>query len=744
MINITNALLNKWEGKIVYMPNGGGKTTSSLFIQQELEKNSPKVGLFTRKSLENLIAVGNSKPYEIYFGLDAIKIAKRDRLLEEIKKTAPLSKYVKSSFSETSANRAREKSFYCAYFAFKNLNEVPKRFKKGKNLIDVDFEQDGIAKEFDSILRLDIYNAINSLINSFEDKDQLLVGWDVNSEIPGDYYDEIMDLYLYCVTFKVKTCLLCGHKYRSPKVLKEKMDNHINGLAFLDDMPFAGRVLEIANDVYASAKESSVLKPIFPSEEKSVKKCFRDLKLYKRICELTLYHIGKTLTDVETSNGNTVFDCLCELERLEKAISSRLTNKKRIERFNNYLISQIKKIIYLPEEIKIEPLQDGFGLSFKIKNKKVNPYEILSESESKRFALVALRAEIRFGSIDSLILDDPVDSYDDYNKLICIDYISSFYKTTRIKHLFVLTNDFETVFRLSKKCNKNVIFYLPDFDNRLGGQGVNTYIEKECNSKEVDLISRNEVFYFAQLIGEKQTKPYDYEMLLTALILSCRNFNDELLRKLTRVIINRGSASCVIHDAAWNNEMKNRIVMRLEHFIPSFADPLFHSYSVTFGDVSDCFSRLAICRTSFPASRISDNRLFCDVRDSLCSAAYVNTSSDYATIINYISKKLIIVSQAKFQLEEKLINLIENNYGQTYAAMVLNTKMLGPKIATALSIDAANGGLITNRLKRIESIHEKYSVLYNLFDHGLIQQISPYLPASTRDISNFYFDVKNV
>ena len=82
MINYDDSLISRWTGKIIYIPNGGGKTTSSKKLLESLSAiQGNQVNLFTRRSLDDLIAIGDAKRNEVYFGFDAKRVARRRAFL---------------------------------------------------------------------------------------------------------------------------------------------------------------------------------------------------------------------------------------------------------------------------------------------------------------------------------------------------------------------------------------------------------------------------------------------------------------------------------------------------------------------------------------------------------------------------------------------------------------------------------------------------------------------------------------
>lgn len=742
MIKYQKSFIPDWRNKIVYMPNGGGKTTSASLLKNDLRiTEGVYVDLFTRRTIENLIFIGDSKYNEIYFGFDAERIRKRDELSKIISDASPIGKFVKEVYSETNAKKAREKSFYCAVSSASNLKDKPIRYSKPRVASEIDFDNDEVLNELDGCLDPNIYFS-GKKINKDVVKNKIIsLDWDSDYCIPEEQFEEILDLYCYCILYKVKTCLLCGHEYRSYRTLKNRIDAHFSKLSKMENSSVTNDVLSLSRQIYLKSKVSPILNKLFPLKERTLNACLRDILLYVRLCDLTLYYISKRLLNQKTINNKSVDECATELEKIENEIKNHASNRKRVNSFNNYLIKEINNFIRLPKEISISALEGNYGLSFKIDNKKINPYETFSESEIKRFALVALKAEIHFGKINTLILDDPVDSYDDYNKVICIDYISDICKMSKLISCYILSNDFEAIFRLSKQCKKDVIFYLPDFGTKLGGTDIGGLIRINCDKNDVELISKNEIVFFSKLVGEKQNYLFNYESLLTALILSCRNFNTEVFSKLSRIKIDKSNGSTTVIDSTWQNDVSERIVAKVEHFIPYSSNPTSNSLTITFGEVCDCFARLSKNKKTFPFLNKTDTRLFYDVRKNIAESSFV-FGDGYSGVLNYISKKMVIVSHVKFMLEKKLIDKIETEYGTKFAATVVGVKTLGKKITAARIIDKANGNKAESFLETVSDIHEKYSTLYNLFDHGLTEQFSPYLPASNFDINNFYLEVE--
>ena len=103
---------------------------------------------------------------------------------------------------------------------------------------------------------------------------------------------------------------------------------------------------------------------------------------------------------------------------------------------------------------------------------------------------------------------------------------------------------------------------------------------------------------------------------------------------------------------------------------------------------------------------------------------------------------MTIVSFIKYEFEKRMILCIQSVFDSTSLDKVVGEHGLLNKISRAIQINKDNGYGLDNYLKKCISIHEKYSVIYNSFDHGLIYQIMPYYSTSTKDIESLWQEVQ--
>jgi predicted ATP-binding protein involved in virulence len=105
MIVYSDSFIDGWNRKIIYAPNGFGKTTSAKQIALNLQKKNIRVGLFTRREIEELVQDFDDK---LYMGIDAKTLVEKMRIEEAYSKADPLKKYAKQHCSASTVSAAKK------------------------------------------------------------------------------------------------------------------------------------------------------------------------------------------------------------------------------------------------------------------------------------------------------------------------------------------------------------------------------------------------------------------------------------------------------------------------------------------------------------------------------------------------------------------------------------------------------------------------------------------------------------
>ena len=160
MISFSQNFLNEWDKKIIYAPNGFGKTTNSKKLNNYLNEQNSRSLLFTRREIEKLVA---NYGHSIYFGETAINAEQNKKIETLYHESSKIKQFFKTKYNTNSITKLKKNSFYIQYQKISKLEEFT-------DIININF--DGIndlqvekAVEFDKILNFDIYKKAIKIIN---------------------------------------------------------------------------------------------------------------------------------------------------------------------------------------------------------------------------------------------------------------------------------------------------------------------------------------------------------------------------------------------------------------------------------------------------------------------------------------------------------------------------------------------------------------------------------------------------
>ncbi len=741
MLYFNDSKIMEWNKKVVYAPNSFGKTTSANSLYKKHYDMGGKVDIFSRQKIQSLVSNFGSK---FFLGAKSGLEARKAEIEEWLKKNKTLVNVFSYKSKAKNTSELKENSFYCSFQNIKNLYsipEIPEQYKVKSKLLKKFSLED--VKTLDQNLSHELFNKIDSFLKELEGYE--LINYKTSAEVSNyevseNVLLEIQDIYFYCKFNKVNKCYLCGKKFKSHDALLEHIENRMSELKV--DEKKESKLKQLVYEVIKLRDDSKdkILLDLFNKEYSTVKRQVALLSFYRNICLCCISYmhnevLSSKIEDSDSISDNTIYNLILEKENIEKKLKEKKKTKKQIKTFNDYIINEMRKFLILNDRINVEPLQDTCGLSFKISGKVVDPYEILSESEIKRLSLIVLKAEVRYQHIETLILDDPIDSYDDYNKRIACQYISELVTKRSLKQWYIFTNDFECVYYLSKCLKAPTIFNLQDID-RVFNSSSND-IEVECNCKQVGVIAKNDLYFLDYFINRKQSNfEFDTDIFLCALTLTLRNVKTDFLNKYDNISI---SNSPFLTKNDWSNHIKTYIEGYTEHY------DIINSPIVEIKDVVLPFYSLSTNhRSSFPTLNIRNNNTFETYRENV-SKAVLPRNNTYSDVVNYLFKKVVIVNYLKYELEKKLMLLVKNTFTTTdFSSVESINSGLGNRIAEAIKINKTIGYGLEIKLNKIESIHKNFSSLYNSIDHGTTLMISPYLSTSVKDIENFKNEINKI
>lgn len=753
MFEYNNGYENKWSKKVVLLQNGGGKTLASKRLEEDLKKDGFKPKRFSRRGIENMVAeTGNG----IYIGESAEKALRRDEIKDAINQSSIIKNDVKEVSKVSSAKAARDKNFFYGCQNIKNLDSlinVPKY--KGKAIKSLNLDNKDVFYDLCINLNSNLFNECQAL--NFSDLNQKNQPFSDENSMPDHFEHSLIDMIVFVKSTKIRTCIFCGKKYRSHNSLVNALDSHYSELHFIPTNKGEASVIDCANKILSdiSINKSAILSSVFSNMlSKTVYQAIRIIKIYLGICYTFLDYYWKRLSSKEiVSSGKTIkYGNLLEnyylLENEIKENNKKMTN---IKTFNNFVTAEVNELIDVEGGYSVGPMEDDVGIVLYKDNVKAKEklYEILSESQYKRLCLISLKALIRYGVIDSVILDDPVDSYDDYNKLRTTYYISGILKSSRVKNWYILTNDFECMFLMVEYLRSPAVIYLPDFSSVFNGSG--DLMECECSYHDVmKYLRKNDIFYLASYLQSGFDPRIDREFLTCAVMMTLRNIKEEIIKPVSNIVfceqkkIKCPNKKCSAHIKTISenkdlmNDIENIIEAKAEHFCPSASQDL------TVGDVCTLFYCLNPKKyATYPYLNRGNKMSFENYRKA---AAYkrVDNDNSWTTVLNCLLKKMVVVSFAKYEFEKRMIFRIQSSFDSSLLDEVVGEHGLYNKIDKATKINNANCYGLEDYLKKCKLIHEKYSVIYNSFDHGLIYQIMPYYSTSTKDIESFWQEVQTL
>ena len=148
--------ISKFKNKVVFAPNGFGKTRFSYYLKDFFENENKTVGLFSSKEIDGLISFNNNK---IFFG----ETSKQSELIESAKTSIKKSDVVNPFIIENYGGLVifERTSFLCSYLLENSTKNIINKFIRLYSLFE--YESDRRYKlndtvEIDKNLDFDLFN----------------------------------------------------------------------------------------------------------------------------------------------------------------------------------------------------------------------------------------------------------------------------------------------------------------------------------------------------------------------------------------------------------------------------------------------------------------------------------------------------------------------------------------------------------------------------------------------------------
>lgn len=745
MIGFNISFVNSWNRKIVYAPNGFGKTTNAIKIHEYITSQGGSPLLFTRKRIESLVEnYGNA----IYFGDTANNAKNNEKINKEYAESNAIKQFFKQNYSSIAVNKLKQKSLFFRISGIKKLDAFSDIV--GLEFGDTAFFSLRDAVYYDKLLDVDIFYEAKNLINikSTIKKQKAFKTIKLVDESIIEYLDELRE---YIEKNEDSRCPLCGKHFSTKEKLLEAVSRRRKKYRALDTDNTYNLLCSLVDRIYQLFIKNNFESDAFAfnaEQTDTIKGMLDVLADYIVFCNKTIDSMLYYLGNIEIERAVLLKDIKNQYLENQFKIAKERTNIKNVSGFTNFIIKEIRSIVYIDSNLAFLPVPNKLEITVYKDNLPVNSiYDFLSESEIKRFSLVVLRAMIKYGQHNTLILDDPIDSYDDYYMLVACNYISCVVNEAKLTNWFILTNNFTALSNLSQilKCDSLIYYYSPD------DIFTNNDFSIDCFAstfQEVSCISKNEL----QLLRDylKGSLNTDSDLAYIAFIVTLRNFKSLVLANYDKLLIKTGrkvSGAPARYDT--DSNYQHDVKALVEHYYMHYdfnTDSTFgiDSNTLEVSRIIDLYNRVCKAKQTLVLRYAGNSGSLGLFRETVSKTPFASLAG--SRLINLVLMKICIVSYLKYEFEKLLIQKLITRYSYVSSdiQLVIDSQSLGKKIdkAKELSRNQLYGAELF--LKEYNEIYEENRLLFNLFDHGLEQMFPPYIATNVKDIKRFRLEIDNL
>lgn len=750
MIKFDNKYVDEWNRKIVFAPNGFGKTTNSMKLKEEIDK-SYRTLLFTRREISNLVSTYKNK---IFFGETAILSENNNRLKDNFKTINPIKGYLKTNYGSINLAKIKKESFTFGSASIKKIDDLTDILALEnrilKNSIYIFKKEEALL--LDKKLNIQYYNESKEILDNTSNIKKTKIKKN-HTPITEEIYNYLLECRKYIENVSENNkCLLCGKNFKTKNNLLHAVDKKMAKYYVLNGSNIYDRLTNLVSKIYVlcndiKIKNINLTDLIFMDlniNNIEIKDMIKILKNYISICDYNVHILTKDILNI-TFGDSTIFDII-NIYRVNCAkINKEKNDLSNIKRFKTYICSELDKIISSNYNITFESPENELELKIKIDGIEIDKslYEILSESEIKRFCLVVLRALIKYGKYNVLILDDPIDSYDDYYMLVACNYIKTILSESKLVNWYVFTNNFDALYNLSQslKCDSYIYYQNPDdLFNKKGNISITSFIS---TYKEIQEVNLNEINLMYRFLKEQITA--DNDLSFIAFIVTLRNFNALVLNQYENIVIKRGNKRGNIYTS--EDDFKKELKCFVEHYYMHYD----YNNNVSYGINSDTVTIKQIANLYNKVSKFKNNKYISNYsqnNNSIVSYRETILKKNFDQfvgnrLLNLIFFKIAAFSYLKYEFEKKIILKLKNDYLWNTNDMnkIINTNSLGKKIKTMIEINKQIYNNATDYLKKCVQIFEENNLLFNMFEHGLENMYPPYIVTNIKDIRKFKMSI---
>lgn len=742
MIEFEKKFIFEWKNSIIFAPNSFGKTTLSKRIKKEIEKENPdSCLLFTRRQMDDLMSFSKNS---FYFGDSAIYRNKNKIIQNNFEESTIFRDFISSTYNVKSALALKDISLFFTLSNLKNLNTTSLlQLSLVETPVSLDY---GLAEsvKLDNLLNINIYNSLtNEIIHAKEPKFKKS-----KTYISNSIFNILQELCDYAFRNKLDYCPLCGKKFADNEKLKLAINKRLKKYEILSETNPATFVNDFYNAICSKLLNESddIIMSIFSGIDQETITFAGKIKVlinYKKICDNNNSLIKRALRNLKINGidvGSLVDNFNDNLTRIKN--SDKKVNQRK--RTLDFIKEEFDKIAsYSEASIKLD--YENMSISIEgQETKKQNIGDILSESESKRLCLAVLRAKVKYGKYSTIILDDPIDSYDDYYVGIVCSYIAALVKERKVSDgYYIFTNNNNALYRLSAelKCNSIIMYEDPDEVFLTCNTKNKNYLTLSATYHEIESINKSEiVLLYEYLTSPPNGTNFDNELAFIAFLTTMRNIKTTILGKYENFEISFNSQLC-------KDDFSERCKEIIEHLYMHYEPGYFgrSSMSALMSEAFDLYQHFMPIRNRCVLYNSSNFNSIILQRERISKMPFRQHSGN--KLVALIFKKIVFISELKFKFESIVLDKLENKFGYSkndIDSIAKTNSGFMSKMKKARAIDNKTGKRASKFIDLVIETHKKHSNLINEFDHALNLMYPPYLNTRIFDIKKYKNDIEKI
>lgn len=722
MLKISDYNLEEWNKKVIFGANATGKTKTAEALYNRinaLDGGSESAQLMNSQTIEDLVKLSGKIAY---VGLSAKNLLAIDEIYQKIDSSNKIKEVFKLYDVSTATNLAKKSLIFEKY---KISNSRTSVFLEKVNYFQfVDEEEiSNISLEdaiyFDTIINESEYKFVLDLNTKTSEINYI---YSENAQkITSKNYEPLQTLKEYIEINLLEVCPLCGSEFGDSKQLisavERKLDSYVldqNIYLFEEIDKIYSYILKL-NKSIVEKYDINVSVPHENYKEK-VLVLINFIKLVNISSKVILSNVKKYFLDelqaIEESN----------LKKLKEDVEDEQKRIKDNEMFFESIKSNFDKLVIMPKELKLIVVDNKLWI---LKNtEKMEIRKTLSESEIKRLALAVLKAQIDNSVINYIILDDPIDSYDDYFFEKACEFICRMIKESNIKWT-IMTHLFSAFAIFSKHLKGEYIYCQYDMDYKYEE---NKELPETKNislgAGQIDKLLQHEIVIAGKVLSG--IKRYKIDKHLASLAITCtvRNCSCEIFG--------------LFHISYKNSKIEKK-VFNMENRYFHYSD--YSDYY--FYELMQLYKKLwkEIDENLFEYTA-DGNRTCSEIRKEIIKKKY-STIISSNPLIKEIYMKMVKISYCKYELEKKLIERIKNaGISQKKLSGIFKGKKLYNKINIAKEILKTEK--VDCDLTDIELVFEENREIINNFSHGTTRMFPPYLSVSIYDIEKLIYNIERL